>query len=240
MKTKSIVLTAVITLMLTANIFGQQMYMATSADGPVMFLDELAIVLKEKNKTVTIDFAGPAASRKEEYRKLDLQKGDKILMVNGKKLSSVDDAKKIYENMKTGEIFKMGLSRDNQMMMASFKKGDVERSHGGKQITTKLTGDPKNMLPVMELGFILQQKSEKLVVTNILPVAPKFIINSGVKEGDEVIKINGNTVYSIERFKLQYSKIKTEDDFEIIFKQKGKELKAAGKKPEQKGKMIIK
>lgn len=240
MKTKSIIITAVITLIITTNVFTQQMYMATSADGPVLFLDELAVVLKEKNKAVTIDFAGPATSRKEEYRKLDLLKGDKVLMVNGKKVTSMDDVKKIYENMKNGEIIKMGLSRNDQMMMAAFKKGDVEQSHGGRQISTKITGDPKNMFPVMELGFIVQFINDKLVVSNMLPMKPKLISNAGVKEGDEITKINGNAVKTIERFKTQYSKIKTGEDFEITFNQNGKEIKAAGKKPEQKGKMIIK
>lgn len=240
MKRKSLIIGMLITLSFIVKLCPQQMYMASSADGPILFIDELGIVLKEKKKTVEIDFAAPSSKRKEEYRKIDLQKGDKILMANGKKITSMEDLKKLYENMKDGEQFKMGLSRNDQMFMVSFKKGDADKSGGGHTMTQKITVDPKNMAPVMELGFIAMMKKDKITVSNMLPAPPKFIADAKIKEGDEIIKVNGAAVNSIDQFKAKYEKVKAGENLELTFLQGGKEIKASGKKPEAKGKMIIK
>ena len=240
MKLKALIFSILCLLVLPGSSFSQQMYMATSQDGPVLFLDEMGVILKEINKSIVVDFASPASSRKEEYRKYDIQKGDKVLMVNGKKAAKMDDVQKIYEGLKKGEEFKMGMSRDEKMSMVAFKKGDAEKGHGGHAMTTKITGDPKNMLPVMELGFILQLKKDKLVVTNMLPTMPQFLTKANLKEGDQVVKLNGSAVNTIDQFKKGIEKIKTGENIELTFMQNGKEIKASGKKPETKGKVIVK
>jgi PDZ domain-containing secreted protein len=171
---------------------------------------------------------------------VDLKKGDKILMVNGKKIKTAKEVTTIYEALKTGEEFKMGISRDDKMQMVSFKKGDAKVKGVMHQEAIKMDGKSRNIFPTLELGFILEGKKDKLNIMKIMPGAPDFITKAKIAEGDQLIKVNKKPVKTVEQFTEEFAEIKTGQEMEITFLKNGKEITVSGKKPKSQGKVIIK
>ena len=112
----------------------QQMKIITN--GEAEFLPEFnGVVLFEKNKFV-INLNIPANMRSKEYQNVDLQTGDEIQFVNGKKIKTIKDFRKYYSELKPGDEVKFGIVRDNQRYIIPFKKGsmpkdDSEGANGG-------------------------------------------------------------------------------------------------------------
>ena len=46
------------------------------------------------------------------------------MMVNGKTAKKAADLHEVYDKLKTGDEFKLGIKRDNQMFILNIKKAD--------------------------------------------------------------------------------------------------------------------
>ena len=96
----------------------------TTAGENVLFLQELAVLISEKDGMVKIETVLPISARPEEYKDLDIKEDDEILMVNTKRIKSVDDFNKIHEELEIEETIKMGIRRGEEMFIVEFKKID--------------------------------------------------------------------------------------------------------------------
>lgn len=240
MKLKQLFILTLACILYSSEIIPQTVQMFSSKDGNIAMLSEIGAVLREKSGWVEVEMMPPARGEKEGDKNVDLKKGDKILMVNGKKIKTAKDVTTIYEALKTGEEFKMGISRDDKMHMVSFKKGDAKVKGAIHQETIKMDGKSGNIFPTLELGFILEGKKDKLNIMKMMPGAPEFITKAKIAEGDELIKINKKSVKSIGQFTKEFTGVITGEELEITFLKNGKEITVSGKKPKSKGKVIIK
>ena len=86
------------------SVHAQKMVRRSIEDGQgVHILQEVAAVLMSEEKGVKIDMLLPESVRPKGYDDLDIQQGDRILMVNRKRVKSVEEFQSIYEALQPGE-----------------------------------------------------------------------------------------------------------------------------------------
>ena len=112
----------------------QEKKVLTYSSGEVQMLMEMNGIVKAEKEKLVLDLFTPADKRKEEYKKVDLQSGDEIVFFNGKKIKSLGDFTKYYAELKTGEEIKLGVKRNGNSVIASFKKMKAEAGTGGMKI----------------------------------------------------------------------------------------------------------
>lgn len=110
----------------------QQVKIFTGGDAE--FMPEFnGVVVFEKDKLI-LNLNIPADMRAKEYQEVDLQNGDEIQFVNGKKIKTIKDFKKYYTGTRTGGEVKLGLMRNGQRYIVGFKKGAAQEqsAQGGE------------------------------------------------------------------------------------------------------------
>lgn len=193
-----------------------------------------ALVVKDKDN-LKFDFVSPAENRPKNYKDVDLQQGDFLIMLNGKKVSSIKDCRSIYEDLKTGDDFKMGIKRGDRMFITSFKKADPKDLPKRKIV---IMNDEHNgdMLLFTGMGVLVTKKDNKAVIKSLLRNDVDAVKKANLKEGDEVISLNKKDIKSFDQLKKDFEAIKTGAWVDVRFSG-GKMLSFT--KEEDKG-MIIK
>ena len=102
--------------------------------GEAQMLPEIKGVVIFANGKVVIGPIPPADQRENEYKNLDLKSGDEIQFVNGKQITSINDFKKFYQPIKTGDEIKLGIKRGSDRSIVAFKK--AEETSGKENIMT--------------------------------------------------------------------------------------------------------
>ena len=156
--------------------------------GEIYHLNEVGAVLLLKDDQVKVEFVMPADKRAKAYMDVDIQIADEILMVNGQKIKMPQDIEKIYQDLDTGEEFKIGIRRDGDLMIVSYKKADPADLPERKMMRMKVTDDGTG--------------SKKSIVDEEG--------NEHVIEGDSVT-INGRKM-STREFKQNQLKIEIDDN----------------------------
>lgn len=209
------VLLAVLLISIVLGIQAQQIVRKLSKGGGVFNLPEIGGIILGENGKVFFDMMMPAEARKAEYKALDIKKNDALLMMNGKKITSVKEVEGMYNNTKTGEEVKFGLSREGKNFLVSFKKGAPSQLQGMRTVIKSSDGAGKNFSAIEEIGVLTEEKDGKVVVTEILPFAADALKNSGAKAQDALISINGAKTKSVKEVKQQLEKIKEGEKFTL-------------------------
>lgn len=130
-----------------------QEFKMISAD-EAQIIDEIKGFALFENNKVIIGAIPPADQREKQYRNVDLQKDDEVVFVNGKKIKSISDFKKYYNEIKTGAEVKFGIRRNSQSMIITFTK--AEPSKGNKKIMTITTdGKSSDVKAKVESGKVI-------------------------------------------------------------------------------------
>ena len=95
-----------------------------NTDGKMKFLMGTGLILKEKEKLVKIDKVIPEMV--EELGKVDVKEGDAVVAVNGKKIKSLAQFTKIYDEIKVGEKVQLVTIREKKQINVKFKKPETE------------------------------------------------------------------------------------------------------------------
>lgn len=229
-------------------------------EADIFFLNELSAIITDKEGTITVEHAMPAEQRPEEYRQIDLKQGDKILMVNAKRMKSVKDFENIYNTVEVGDEIKVGVQRGEEMFILSFNKVDPEKLPERKIMIRKSepgdskAGDTKvvysnqlkisnpdgNVKVLMEAGLILSEKQNVVKIDKVIPDKMKGLADLDIKEGDIILKLNGNKIKSLDHFSKTYDKIKVGEEIILVTEREKKEINNKFKKPEAKGKVFMK
>jgi hypothetical protein len=134
----------IVTCLLISNLFAQKTIIKTFEG---FIIPETGAIFNEKNKKVVCEFIPTAENRPKEYSNVDILAGDLILYVNGNKIKTMKDLKSNYELVKTGDEVKLGIKRQENMFIVSFKKADPKNlpqtnqtsgTGSGQKIITKV------------------------------------------------------------------------------------------------------
>ena len=166
-------------------------------------------------------------------REVALQKGDLILMVNGKRVRDVATLREAYDAADIGEVVKLGIRRGDERFLTSFEKKDPEEMEEGSGMRVMVGGpggDFDDIHPLPEFGVLLAEKDGKVVVAMELPMGtPAF------EKDDEVQSINGQTIASLEELRAAYEPLAVGDDVALVVLRDSDEIRATRAKVEQDG-----
>ncbi len=128
----------IIVLFLSTFLYGQKTFTFDGTKSVIMM--EAKAIINLENKKLIISMMLPGGNDGEQ--KVDLQKGDEILYINGKKVTEIAELRKLYEDVKAGGEVKLGVNRKENKFFVTFKKQDS--SAGGSKII-RMGGDGKGM-----------------------------------------------------------------------------------------------
>ncbi len=215
--------------------------MADDNDG-LFHLPELQVIISSSNDTVSVNMVLPKHIRGKEYKKITIEEGDKILMVNAKRVAHVDVLKKIYEDTKIGDSIKFGIKRNGELHIVNFKKADPESLP--KSRIKLMDGGPggadvDKIFPLMGTGLILNEADGKVVVQDKIH-GMGILSEQDILKDDIITAINGNKVKTIGQFTKVYKGLHADTSIELSYLRNGHELKLSFKKPETQGRMMLK
>ncbi len=216
-----------------------------------------AIVSMEDKQVIILDLL-PLDSRAKEYQSVNLQNGDKLLMLNGKRIGSVEILKELYSAIKTGEEVKFGIRRENSMRMVSYKKGDEEAggqmkvmtmTSGGKEsdmtftqhdgsMNINIDGDAEGMRPILELGLIIGEEAGRVKILETLPTLEQAFPENKPQKNDIVSAINGKPVKAADEFMKIFDNTKIGDEISLDIERDGKTLNISIKKTKSEMKVM--
>ena len=224
----------------------------------VFNFSELGAVVIESDSTLTFAHAMPGANRPQAYRAVDVQQGDTLLMVNGKRVRTAESLQELYDKLAAGETLKLGLRRGKDLLVASFAKADpanlpkmkfqvmtdddgepsTDEPAGGRMMM--LDGSDPNLLPLLELGLIVKQTEQGLKVAKVLPNAAEVFNDAVPSSGSVLMALNGQPVKTADGFKEAYEKLKAGEKMTLDYRDRGNERSIAITVPEKSGARIWK
>ncbi len=238
---KSVPALAVMAMMLLSNSFAhaqqaRALMLEAGADG-VHHIKELQTILTSENDTVSVLTVLPHESRPDGYAEIQLQEGDEILMVNRQRVKSVAEFETSYQELKVGAEIKLGLRRDDQFRIISFKKADPEiLPDSGLMIQTVTTEDSSR--PWMGTGLLLTQSDSVVTVRQILYDA-EILEGEILEEGDAFLSLNGRKIRNLEHFFEMYSRLNTGAKVTVTFRRDEQKKEFWFRKPDVSGRVRI-
>ena len=231
---------------------------STGESGDIFFINELAAIVAGVEKSLKVEHAMPVDNRPEEYRKIEIKKDDEILMVNKKRVKTVDQLQSIYDEAETDELIKLGIRRGEEMFIIEFSKMDAEKmpkrkmmvmtktidgDEGSGQVKTKIFSN-KMMLddkegpiePLLGIGLILQEKKGKIFVIKNME---NYDGTKEIQEGAEVISINDEKAESLQNLTHIFKELETGENVTLKISSDEKKHTVIFQKPEAGAKTII-
>jgi S1-C subfamily serine protease len=226
-------------------------------EGPPYNLAELGAIIVQREGALEVLFVGPPEKRLKAYRDVDLETGDRIVMVNGKKMTSVEDLEATLEALAVGAEVKFGLTRGKDMHMVAFAKADpndlpqakmmmkhvsVGEDGEQKEMTFNSDGKGEPLSVLMGGGMLVTVEEGKVVIAHLLPDAEDILGEADVQKGDLVIKLQGKNVSGLEELDDEWRLIETGDDVTLVLSRGGEEFQVTFMKADAQapGMMMIK
>lgn len=229
-----------------------------SNDGGMVFLSELGAVITESDDGLLVEMVLPVEQRDSEYQDVDLQQNDLVLMLNGKRMKSIQILQDGYEALSTGEMAKLGIKRDGQMMIVSFPKSEtdpekkprmmvmtmeVDDSAGGAEPRIELTtpdGKTTASAALVDLGVMLDDQEGDPTIIAVLPNLVAALSETEIEVGDIIRSLQGEEVASGAELSDRYESVAVGDTVRLLVDRDGAEVEISFIKPEPQRGMIIK
>ena len=225
----------------------------------IFHLKEVQTILTSKDDTIKVMTVLPERMRPKGYGDIVLKENDEILMVNAKRVKTVQKFEELYNALEIGETLKMGIRRKGDLMIESFKKIDPEDMPAGAHIMIRTDasgeegdhgggmmraftiggGDSGDMRPWFGTGLILGEEEGRLKVMRIMEGMTGALGKADIKEGDELKSLNGQKVETLDKFFEMYEKLDTGSKVEIEYARAGRKMQAAFEKPNMQGRMMM-
>ncbi len=174
----------------------QEMRIIKGKPGEIFMLPEVALLFNLEDKKILVENVMPKDMRDKNYKNVDLQEKDEILMVNGKKIKTPKDCEDIYDKLKVGEEFKMGIGRNDKMFIVSFKKADPEKLKSGGRMVVKMNDKDEDIRVLPEFGIVLSGSKGKVTIKEAIKEIPNTE-GKDAKSGDLVLKINDKEIKNL-------------------------------------------
>jgi|ERR1041385_2989911 S1-C subfamily serine protease len=212
-----------------------------TAEGEIFDIPEVASIITESKGNIVVENVLDVKMRPKEYESVDIKQGDVILMVNGKRVKTIAELKDTYASAEVGSAIKLGIQRNDEMMIASFAKADPEKLPK-RRIVMRNGGDGgnENIMMLPYAGLIIGSKKDNVVIQGMIDNNTSVLKGADIKEGDIVTSINETKVSSFKDFSDTYKKIAVGEEVTIHTSRKEKELSFSFPKSESKEQRIIK
>lgn len=166
-----------------------------------------------------------------------LERGDLIIMMNGKRAGNITQLREIYESVPKDDEIKIGVRRGNERFILRKTKGDAPE--GGPRVVMRMEteGDGEQPTIIPELGFLLGDNESKVTIRRIMePLLPQEIKDLDIDlEGVSIISINDTQPKDASHAKEIIEKLKVGDSISFLLSNIDDEVSFTIKKPEVKG-----
>lgn len=179
----------------------------------------------------------PADMRPKENRSLDVREGDRVLMMNGKRIRSADALRELYEAVEEGGEVKLALERGDERFLVSFEKGDGSNTlggGGGGEQRVMIAGPGAGKAELLHEAFCLlgEEDGHVKVMNQLRP-------GGDLLPDDVVETVNGQAVGSIEEYRSLYEKAAIGDELRFVVRRGGESVEVVIEKSEPPAGMVI-
>ena len=254
MKIKNLLVSMTVVIIIgSAQILAQTTIMRRTGGDDMFLLPECGALLLEKDGSLNVDMVLPVESRLEEYKALDIQKGDEILMMNGQRVKSAKSLKEMYEAVNIGSEIQFGIRRKQEMFIVSFSKADPEKIPGRQMMvvrsgepgpetegssgptthvqTFRLDGSDGNLFPLMGTGLVVHEEEGLVKVHTVMPQASQTFGVLKLEAGDILRSINETSVQNLETVIELWDQIGIGEEVILEIEQEGELSTTRFKKP---------
>lgn len=216
----------------------QQVVTREFSNAEKMFqLAEIGGLVSEEDDGLSFQMVLPADHRESAYKDIDVREGDLLLMFNGQRVRSVDELRERYQAVAVGELYKIGLQRNERLFIATINKADPAKKPKMQFRTMEVGGDNAGMTVVPELGAILNQTDQGLIV-QLLPIGDRSALPD-IKADDRVVRIAGTTVKTVAEFEEKFAGFAAGDKLTLGIERGDKSIDITFEKPEAPKNMMI-
>ncbi|UCE65638.1 MAG: PDZ domain-containing protein [Candidatus Zixiibacteriota bacterium] len=229
--------------------------------GSVTILKETGSIVVGDNDGLVIQVAGPKEARTKKYQDVDLKDSDRVIMLNGDRVTTIKDFEEGYKAIEIGNDIELGVKRDKIMMIVSFPKASPDdlpklqammiSEEDGQIRSVETSGDNTNITaissegltaikPVPGAGLVVAEKEGNVTVMMILPNAGELMKENQLQEGDIIISLQGREVSSSEQFAGEYEEIPVGSKISIKYSRDGETGMSTSTKQETSGAMELK
>ncbi|MDF1545574.1 MAG: PDZ domain-containing protein [bacterium] len=244
-----ILVAAVLISLAIPQLTSAQMEVKTMSGGDLFIIPGLgAVVAPQEGKLKIIVVP---EDRPKEYATVDIESGDFLLMVDGKRVKTNADLKEVFNGIKVGTMLEMGLKRDKAMLIVPMKRAADDDTGGKTMMMTRTVdvggdeggiqfeGDVFDVVVIPEVGITLADEEQGLSVVGLMPAADENLNGERPSQGDIVITLMGRPVTTVEEFDAVYEPIKTSDTVTMEYKHEGESRKLIFTKMEIKQKKVM-
>ena len=187
-------------------------------------------------KTIKVLNVAPPDHRPPAYKDVELNEDDFVMMANGKRVSNVQDLQKIYDSLKVGEEFKLGIKRADEMRLVSVTKADPKDLPKLQMNIVQRGGDDdEGTFPAV--GIVLKLKGKHIVIDEILP-GENAVQQADVKAGDILVSMNGKYFTSLKDYNEAYDALSPGNEISWDLKRGDTTHKVTFPKPQPRMMMI--
>lgn len=229
------------------------MQIMTFEKGAVHILNELGAIIELEDSSLAVQMVTPAQDRPAEYQNVDLRAKDQILMLNGKKIVTIQDLDEGYQKIDVGKDVKLAIKRGKDMMIVSFPKADPDKQTNSRTLILRTQSDmPINqskeaeqgtqaitidetageIFPVLAAGIILAENDMKVKIIALLPNAAALYKDVSVLEGDIIKSLQKKDITSAAQFSNNFKQIPVGDKVDLLILRNNKEIGVSFNKKE--------
>lgn len=233
----------------------------TFEKGSVTILNELGSIIVADGEGLLVQMAGPKEVRPEKYKDVDLRDNDRIIMLNGSKITTVQQFEDGYKTIDIGSDIELGVKRDKIMMIVSLPKASpdelpkmramvispedgeissLENEGGIANIRTMSSEGMTDIKPVPGAGIIAGEKEGDVVVMMLLPNAGEIFEVNGLEKDDIILSLQGREISSCQQFSDEFSAIPVGSTVSISYSRDGKTGELSFTRQETSGAMELK
>lgn len=205
--------------------------------GEVTIVQGINAVIKADSNGLAVVMVPPKDKLSKEYQEIDLKNDDKVIMCNGKKVSTIADLEAQIEKVEIGSAISFGVKRGKEMMIVSFPKADPNTSNkmmmmtttvddGGGDFETSIMKDGVEYKDVVmvNVGCLLKDINEKAEVIDVLPEFAGIMKGGKLQEGDVIISVNGKKNLNSKQISNQMNSVKIGETVSIVALRDSKEI----------------
>jgi len=208
----------------------------------ILMLEEIGGILLDSENGIKVEMAMPPNQRPKKFKDVDIQIGDIIKMLNGKRVKNVAELKVMYEASKPGDEFKFGIKRDKKMLLTTMQRAHQDELPKMKMMMVGAEDDNPMAATLVGNGLMLKEANGSVLIDDVIPELAGSLGDKIPAKGEQIIKIGGEPVKSLKILAEAYEKIAMGDKVRLTFKNESKEYSITFEKTNQQNiqKKIIK
>lgn len=219
----------------SASAFAQQ---TMTFDASTSFmLQEFEAIITEADGQLKVEMVMGQQSPNSNSLEDAIKRDDFILMMNGSRVSTIDDIRSTYESIAEGEEIKIGVRRGQERFILRKEKGKMPEYGGQRMVMTMDMELEEGVDPVIipELGLMVVEKNNTIEIAQALePLLPEELKSASVN-GYTIKSVNEEEFDSAEVLKTYIEKLSVGDEIALTLTKAGDEIAFTFAKQKAKG-----